>query len=324
MATIKIKKSKIQNLKMELLTREQYKLFKKLNEENTYNKFNTTDGIFQPQVEPTKKHILKHLSYLFNLGDDDFSFVGSAGKLRDEQPSYNINVGINKNNLFGNNKVSQDTLDDFLKDRMKVLGYQHQISSEDNDDVYLLWDAQDPEEEISESKKETKKISVHCHLTENFDWLNFSRYCPNLKNGESEYPSKYKEVLLTSIVNESFNKKILEYFDLNDTVKEYEGNIFLPNKGLYKEIYTFSGKNGILKSPEALSNTKKLITNDPKKFTEMCFGEGCKLNETKIFENCMKKVKGKNFPYKKQRERILESCKNGLVSKRLEVPKELE
>lgn len=311
---------------MEILNLEEYKKFKKINEAHIYNKFNTVEGIKQRQYEPTKKHIVKNLTYLFNLDESDFSFVGSAGKLKnDDDISYNINLGINKTSFYNNNKFSQDGFKDYVKDRVKILGYDFQVSDYDSDEIYLLWDSFDPEEDgdVSESNKNKSKVTLNCVLTENFDWLNFSRYCPDIRNGESEYPTKYRECLITSIVNEAFDKEILEYFDLNDTVKEYKKFLYLPNKGLYKENWTFSGKNGVLKNSEPLENTKKLITNEPKTFSEMIMGEGVKPNQIKTFESCISKVKSKNFPYKKQRERILESCKNSLISKRLELPKEL-
>jgi len=160
-------------------------------------------------IEEIKAKLLPYL----NIGEENISFIGSAGKLKAGEISYNINLAICEKTLIENNidettglKLEPGKTLNYIKEVAGNLGYQCVLS---NKKLLLDWPMA--------QRKLKGVVEVRIQTTPNLEWLNFTRHAPNL-NEDSEFPGKYREALLQSIV-ESIQKKILSYSDNKGTIR---------------------------------------------------------------------------------------------------------
>lgn len=261
-----------------------------------YNKFlifekydySLITGLNQSDILIVKDDIINNLLPLFLLKEEDIFFSGSSGKLKNlNDISTNVNVIIDKVKFIENNNIEGD-ISDFFKSQIKRLKYN--ITPIDNDAFNIDWPFKD------------KHIDVIIHISDNFEWIKFARYCPDIRDGESKYIGKYREALLSSIV-QSINKKIISYNDNKDNVKEYSTLIFDRDYGVFKIHKSFSGSNGTLTKAIEVKNSKKLITSNPDKFVDILFNN-IDVDDIMTFENLLDAIKSEHFKFPNKFEQI--------------------
>lgn len=278
----------------------------KLNESLKYS-----SGINQQNVPETIQHIKDNLLPLLRLKEENVAFIGSAGKKINQEQSYNINLGIEIKILLENNDIDDNDVFEFIKNQVKRLKYDIDVFKEKNR-IVISW----PISGLNE-----KHIELHLQLSNNLDWLKFIRYSPDLNKNESKYTGKHREFLLETISN-NLEKKIINYFK-EDVVKDYEKYELKYDEGLTKVTKSFEGKNGYLKEPRYIEESRRLITNDKNEFVKILFGENYKSEDLMTFEKVLDAFNSKEFPHKKKREKIKKIFKNKLSSFQLTIPEGL-
>jgi hypothetical protein len=272
------------------------------------------DGIRQVHVPATQQNILESLKQILRVSEDDICFVGSSGKIYEKNAiSNNINIGLNKSKILKNNNITQEELYEFLENQFKRINTSIEINKEKGW-LKFPWPIQ--------KAREKKSVDVLCKLTDNIDWLKFSRHCP-LEKTESKYNSKYREALISSIV-ESAKKDITQYYNNNEVIKTFEEYDYDSEDGLFSVEKTFEGKNGLLKKPIEFAGSRKLITADKNEFTKKIFGENIQPEDLMTFESIFEYVKSRDFPHKKRRKLIFEKLKKKLVGLKLQIPEEIK
>jgi len=274
-----------------------------LNEALRYSK-----GLTQDKVSIVKKDIEEYLIDLLRIDKDSYTFIGSSGKLKKSEISYNVNLAISEQKLMDKNNLEENEIFDFIKSQLKRLN----IKSDDSDGkIVFNWNL----------KKDF--IEVRLQIVENLEWIKFSRHSPNLMLKESKYPGKYREAVFSAI-SKVAKKKIVSYFDTNENVKEYSTYRFYVDDGLCIVNKSFEGKNGKLKKAKLLESSKRVLTDDPKEFVKIIFGDKYKPEDVSTFEQCLKIIESKEFNFYKRRDEIKNRIKQELINLNLSVPEILE
>lgn len=285
-----------------------------------YNEFlnedlNYTVGIKQRNVPKTIQNIKENILSLLRLDETNISFIGSAGFKPDRDSiSHNINLAIDVNKLLkSNNNLQKEYTLAFIQDQIKRIGYNTKLLKETKE-IITNWPVN--------GNKRNGFVELRIKLTENMSWVKWVRENLPYNEKSNKYPSKYRELLFESISNH-IKYDVLEYFDNKENVKYFNKYIFESDEGLNIQTYSFSGRNGVLKHPTELWDSKKRVTSNPKEFSKILFGENVNTDELKTFEKVYEYLMSSEFPYRKKRKRILETYKKLLSSKNLELPVEL-
>jgi len=264
--------------------------------------------VSQTQVQVTTRNVIKRLSPILNLDVASFVTLGSAGKLKEDAVSYNINIGVNHSELLKSNSIRTEALPGFLYEELKKIKHAFTVS-EDND-VSIEWPIN--------GRKKNGYVDVVLHITENLDWMKFSRYSPNLTESESEYSGKYREAAFKAIAK-LIHSKVTAYEDDNFNVKEYEKYIFDEKIGMIRSTFSFAAKHGRLKKAVRVQELDKLVTQDSSSAVELMFGEGVVPEDVLVFENILEFIKSPSFVHHKKRDRILKQLKTECVELRLPI-----
>ena len=190
---------------------------------------------------------------------------------------------------------------------MKRLGYS---ASEDNGKITVSW------------KHKKESIDLILQLTENIEWVKFSRYSPSQMLKESNYSGKYREAVFAGLAR-VLEKRIVSYLDTNESVKEYETFRFDSDTGLCIYRKSFEGKNGKLKSPILLESSKRIFIDEPDDFVKTVFGDKYSAKDVKTFESCMEIINSKDFKFKKRKKEVVAKIKQELVGRQLTIPENL-
>lgn len=276
---------------------------------------NYTIGIKQLSVPKTIQNIKDNLLPILRLDDNNISFIGSAGFNPNRySTSHNINLAIDVNMLLKNNDSLKDEYAlSFLQEQIKRFGYNTKLIK-DKKKIITNWPIN--------GNKQNGYVELILKLTDNMSWIKWVRENLPYNKDSNKYPSKYRECLFESI-SIHIKHDILEYFDNKHNVKYFNKYVFESEDGLNIQTYTFSGRNGILKHPIELWDTKKIVTSKPKEFCNILFGKNINPQELKTFEKVYEYFISDNFLYKKKRKRIIETFKKLLSSKNLEHPMEI-
>jgi hypothetical protein len=92
-------------------------------------------------------------------------------------------------------------------------------------------------------------------------------------------------------------------------------------KGLMQGIKSREGKKKLSKN--FATTEKKVLTDDPKKITEMMFGEGVTPAQVSTFNGTLDIIRAKDFQYHDKVRQILDLAKTGIEKKGLKVPSQL-
>jgi hypothetical protein len=276
--------------------------------ESSYN----SDGISYSLVSKTQNHIQKNLIQLLRINKKHINFIGGAGKGLSEDTTKNINVCVNKNEIIKENNLSEDEIFEFVEKQIKRINLDLEVKKDENR-IIAYW----PVEGII--KKGIVETSIEFS---DIDWVGFSRFSPDLNEGENKFSGKYRHALLKAIV-ESLKQEVLSYFDDKDTVKEFREYNYDVHNGLYYITKSFEAKNGILNKSRIIENSKKIVTNKPEEFIKIIFGNEAETNKFMTFEKCWEEFISNDF-LKKKRKKIFEKFKKNLINLNLQIPENLK
>ncbi len=267
------------------------------------------NGIEQKDVSGTISHIFFKIKNSFQLDKSDLLHLGSAGKkLNINDKSYNIDIVINKDSFAKKHPLSSKNIIDYFSTRIIELGYKYE---KENNKLIVEWPIL--------GERGNGFIEVHFIFSTKLGWLSFSRYSPNLRKGESQFTSKYRESLIDAIVEYS-DKKIITYMDNKDVVKEYQRYVFDKYNGLELMTFSFGGKNGILKKSIPIEGSKRLVTDEPAEFCRIIFGKSCRPKDLLTVENIIAYIKSDDFIGRRKYKKIIEKFKNNLSKNNIQIP----
>lgn len=286
---------------------DDYQKFFGLDETKKYS-----NGIKESQVNKTQDHIKDTLLSLFRIKNESLAFIGSAGKKKDRKAfNQNLNVVINVTELKERNKLDSDGVFNFIKEQLKREGLD---CYEKNNKIII-------EYPINGNKK-NENIDLICQLSENIEWVKFSRYSPNQRVNESKYTGKYRESVFNAICK-VVKKDVKSYFNTNEMVKEFEVYHFDVDEGLCIMTKSFEAKNGVLKRAIILEDSKQIYSDTPDEVVKILFGESFTTEDVKTFEKCLETIKSRKFAYPKKRKEIMTKLKHEIVNFNLVMPEGL-
>jgi hypothetical protein len=146
-------------------------------------------------------------------------------------------------------------------------------------------------------------------------------HSPDFTKAESKYKGLYRNQLIMAIIKHA-DRKILSKNE-KDEVMEYERYALRLNSGLAKTTRSHVGKRGRLKNPVAIKELEKQVTNVPEEIVEFTFGKGVSKKKTMTFEDTYKLFMSKSFPWKEEREKIMESFIDEMIKNKFPIPSEV-
>lgn len=276
------------------------------------NAFEGVVGIKQKEVVPTVKSlftkILKKLG-LVSLGDDCF-LMGSAGKKAEGELSGDLDIGVSIDQIASANGIKLSETIDWVAEKLEEMEYPTVVSKGFSQVSFPYL--------ISGRKKE-EYVQVDLLFTSNIDWAKFIHTSPNLAAGESKYKNAYRNLLLATCVS-AFHTIVLKKTD-DDIPLEVEKYTLKLNAGVYKVRKSWVGKKvPILKRPQTIKGSEKLVLSTPEELVDMVFGKKYSVSDVATFERLYDLVFHKKTNISQQREKILSNFIYSLESSKLPIP----
>lgn len=110
--------------------------------------------------------------------------------------------------------------------------------------------------------------------------------------------------------------------DGDGVVDELERYFYDLTRGLYRGKQTKRGKRKLKAGFQTIE--KNHITDNPKKISEILFGDGVTPEQVSTFEGTLKAIMAPGFPHSQHRDAILQMAADGMRTKGLEVPKSIK
>lgn len=267
----------------------------------------------QQQAKATYKDVVKNLLPKLGLQKEgtDFSALGSFGKKHEDQTSGDIDIAVSIETIAGHLGIPVDEVEQAIVDlcEKEKLTYKygkgiHVIS--------LAWLIPGTDESYGQ---------VDLMPSDNMEYTKWMYHSPDFTKAESKYKGLYRNQLIMAIIKHA-DRKILSKNE-KDEVMEYERYALRLNSGLAKTTRSHVGKRGRLKNPVAIKELEKQITNVPEEIVEFTFGKGVSKKKTMTFEDTYKLFMSKTFPWKEEREKIMESFIDEMIKNKFPIPSEV-
>lgn len=276
------------------------------------NAFEGTVGIEQYEVTSTVKSIftrvLKKLG-LVSLGEDAF-LMGSAGKKPEGELSGDLDIGVSTDQIAAENGLHLTETIDWVAETLEEMGYPTAVAKGFSQVSF-------PYPIVGRRPKEY--VQVDLLFTSNINWSKFIHKSPDLSIGESKYKNAYRNLLLATCVS-AFHYVVLKKTD-DDIPLEVERYTLRLNAGVYKIRKSWVGKKvPILKRPQTIKGSEKLVLSTPEELVDLIFGEEYSVDDISTFEKIYNLVMSKPSNISQHRERILENFLHALESSKLPVP----
>ncbi len=269
---------------------------------------------------PTLKDIdTKILKRFFKLKPKQWAALGSTGKKLPGQTSGDIDLAIDKNKVAKNLGVPVDELGqkivdlldsaypDMEKNFMRGLGI-----------VSIAYPI----------KGDNGNVQLDLMLQDDINFANWMFHSPDFTKSESKWKGLYRTELLKAISSAISIPDLTTYFEdefdskYKGQVKDLARNLLDPNKGYKKQIKSFVGKTG---KPVKTGKSKfeEVITKDPEVITKALLGTKATIKDTNSFESVWKAINKSDFPWKKDKDKIVTKFAEVLRGKGLPFPEEL-
>ena len=157
--------------------------------------------------------------------------------------------------------------------------------------------------------------------SDNMEYTKWMYHAPDMTKAESKYKGLFRNQLIMAIIKYA-DQKVLSKNE-KDEVMEYERYALRLNSGIARTVRSHVGKKGRLKNPKAIKELEQHVTNVPKEIVELAFGEGTKVKDTMTFESCYKLFMSDKFPWKDERDKIVESFVKEIFSAKVPIPSEM-
>lgn len=264
--------------------------------------FTGTRSIKQSEVESTLLDIKTTIFKLLKINEEDIIVIGSAGKKAGaDELSGDIDIGIHVKAL----RIGRDGAEKLLYTKLKTLPYQVRLMA-GLDIVTTAWPIT--------GGGDDNYVQCDFILVDNLEWAKFALYCPDYKKNESKYKSAHRNWLIAAVCS-------VIKFNIMSGGAGYDTYVYKWNEGLFKFKKTFIGKKGFLKHPTIVK--RDLVTENPKEFIKLVFGEGINEKDLNTFESVLHIIKDKNFKHYDKLEEILKNAKEFISKANLIMPNEL-
>jgi len=160
-------------------------------------------------------------------------------------------------------------------------------------------------------------VQVDLMPTRDLNWSKFMYHSPNLKEGESKYNGALRNLLLFSIITESY---FIENKLYEGQVEEYNALVIRLPSGVWDVRKSLRGKTGLIKTPKILE--AEFITRDPKDVIRIALGEGYNIKSANSFETLWEIIHKKHFIHKNVLEKIINKFHKNIKKANIDPPKE--
>lgn len=280
------------------------------------NAFDGVVGIEQYEVGPTVKSIftrvLKKLG-LVELGEDAF-LMGSAGKKPEGELSGDLDIGVSIDQIAAENGIQLSETIDWVAQTLEEMGYITEVAKGFSQVSF-------PFPIVGRRPKEY--VQVDLLFTSNINWSRFIHTSPNLAAGESKYKNAYRNLLLATCVG-AYKSVVIKKNDegIPLEVERYTLNL---NSGVYRIRKSWVGKKvPILKRPQTIKGSEKLVLSTPEELVDMVFGKRYSVEDVATFEDLYDLVFNKQTKVAKHREQILNTFIGALENSKLPIPELVE
>lgn len=153
--------------------------------------------------------------------------------------------------------------------------------------------------------------------TDDPELTKFTKWSP--AESESKYKGVHRNILLANIVKH-MDLKVLKQVD--DIPVRWERLLLDFSRGLVRAVQSKEGKKGILSKHKTID--RKLVSKNVPEIVDMILGPSFGVRDTNSFESLMSVIKSAKFPYKKNRDKILQDTADSFINNGLLMPSELK
>lgn len=267
----------------------------------------------QPQAKAVYQDVEKN--FLSKLGleanEVDYCALGSFGKKNDEQTSGDIDIAVSMDVIASKNGISLEDVEQFIADKCSETGYDY-VNNKGTHVISMAWPIPG-----------TNNFGqVDIMPSDSLDFSKWMYYSPDFRKAESKYKGLYRNQLIMAIVK-FIDRKVLKTTD-DGQIEEYERYALRLNSGLARTRRSFMGKRGgLVKTEHALKEYERNISNVPDFITQLCFGEGITSGQILTFEETYDRFMGNDFPWKSERQNIIDSYIKELEKNKFPIPSEV-
>lgn len=267
--------------------------------------------IKQKEVLLTLKNIKKDILTPLGIKDDEYAVLGSIGKKSPEETSGDIDCAIFTNTVCNTLKCDVSDVVDKLTEWLKSKFNYSIRKTPGLGIVTIAYPIEDSKEDF---------VQLDLMFSESIAWSKFAWHSPDFTKQESKYKGLYRNVLLQSIVT-VISFEVLDTLDTGE-VKEFQKWTYNRSKGLERAIKSYIGKKGsIIKTPATLE--RELITNSPREFINLIFGEDFEESDLNSFESLLELIQDPNYEHFDKYEDIIKETIKNLKKDKAPIPNEI-
>lgn len=240
----------------------------------------------------------------------DYEALGSFGKKYENQTSGDIDIAVSIEAIASHFGIPLDDVEDKITSVCEEENLQYNYGK----GIHVI--------SIAWLIPGTEMYGqVDLMPSDNMEYTKWMYHAPDMTKAESKYKGLFRNQLIMAIIKYA-DQKVLSKNE-QDEVMEYERYALRLNSGIARTVRSHVGKKGRLKNPKAIKELEKHVTNVPKEIVELAFGEGTKVKDTMTFESCYKLFMKDSFPWKDERDKIVESFVKEIFNTKVPVPSEM-
>lgn len=258
----------------------------------------SSEKVTQEEAKHIIPLVIDLISKKLQIQKDKISVVGSAGN----KP--------NLTDLSGDIDIAIETTQEKLSNKLKDLAFDNKTFKQMKGINLFSFGF----------KYNDKIIQIDLLPVENINYAKWSMYSDknDLKAG---LKSAHRNELLFAVAKFAL-PKILKTDELGNPI-EIERYFYDLTKGLL-----FGKQSKISKSGKINKNfttiEKQLKTNNPDEIAQLLFGKNVKAKDLNSFYSILKIINSPSFPFAKDKSKILDMTKTGIINKKLIIPEELK
>lgn len=272
--------------------------------------------INQENSMPTVEKIIKDFLPKLKLKKTDIATLGSTGKKAPGQSSGDIDIALSAAELLKQNGIDTfDEMMDYVASVVKKLGY----AFKDMRSLGIISIAY-PIVNV-DGKQEGEKVQLDLMIVKDVRYAAWAYYSPSYL--ESELKGLYRNFLNFNVARNA--KLTVNKIDPDTkTPIEWSRYWLTQNDGLqYGSQTNLSAKTGkITKTLRPLEKTN--ITMNPDEIVAFLYGKKYKAKDLLTFDNCIKAIMSKDFPFPDQRQIIFKGTAETLQREGYPIPDSLE
>jgi hypothetical protein len=245
--------------------------------------------------------ILENLAPKLEIPRENIQPIGSYGKKTVPEWYGDLDLGVKLD-------VPNPLL--YLESKLSLLGYETKVMKGFNQISFGI-----------DIPKHDGRAQVDFMISPDLKWTKFIYDSPDFKNKESVYKGVVRNLLLSAILMESYNK-VIKWTDSKE-IEELESVVIRMPYGIYRTRKSFMGKRGLVKTGKLMKEFDQFITRDPQEVVNLTIGNKYSKEDIKTFENMWKIINKPDFIHKDKLPKIIEKFSEYLESDGQPKPKEI-